>query len=165
LATVLAIGYPDEVTAERVAPELRGRRAELLVQTDAIAVIVRGASGDYRVLTTHRAVTDEPSWGMFWSVLFGLLFFVPVFGTAVGPALGTLFGKFEKNGIHRGFQQQARDMLGPGSSVLFVLADGPGPGPVLDAIDGFGGTVVSSSLTRQQESGLQEALYGRLEAP
>ena len=47
---------------------------------------------------------------MFWGLLFGVLFFIPVFGMAVGAGLGALFGKVEKTGIDKQFQDQVRDM-------------------------------------------------------
>jgi uncharacterized membrane protein len=99
---------------------------------------------------------------MFWPLLFGLLFFVPVFGTAVGASLGGLFGKIEKCGIDRAFQQQARDMVRPGTSALFVVASQVSAESVFAALGSFGGTALQSSLTQQQEARLQQALYGSL---
>jgi uncharacterized membrane protein len=125
---------------------------------------MRDTRGEYRVTTSHHPVDDDASWGMFWGLLFGLLFFVPVFGTAVGAGLGGLFGKIERGGINRAFQQQARDMVTPGSSALFVLAARVDPDAVVAAIGGFGGAVLRSTLTSTQAADLQEAIHGRLSA-
>jgi uncharacterized membrane protein len=84
MADLIAIGYPDEATAEAAADEARRLAQDLIILPDAIAVIVRDADGSYRVHTNHHAVGAGATWGMFWGMLFGLLFFIPVFGMAVG---------------------------------------------------------------------------------
>jgi uncharacterized membrane protein len=97
---------------------------------------------------------------MFWGFLFGLLFFVPVFGMAVGAGLGAIFGKIEKSGINKQFQQQVRDMLQPGTSALFVVVEKVTPDKAVEALSQYGGTVLKSSLSKETEHELQEALHG-----
>ena len=84
MADLIAIGYPDEATAEAAADEARRLAQDLIIQPDAIAVIVRDKDGSYHVHTSHHRVGAGATWGMFW-VLFGLLFFIPVFGMASAP--------------------------------------------------------------------------------
>jgi len=87
MADLIAIGYPDEATAEAAADEARQLARDLIIEPDAIAVIVRDAKGDYHVHTHHHLVGRGATWGMFWGLLFGVLFFVPVIGIAVGAGL------------------------------------------------------------------------------
>ena len=47
MADLIAIGYPDETTAEAAADEARRLAQDLIIQPDAIAVIVRGKDGSY----------------------------------------------------------------------------------------------------------------------
>lgn len=162
MATVLAIGYADELTAARAAFQLRRLSGELAIQPEAMAVVERDPDGEYRVLTSHHPVGDGESWGMLWALLFGMVFFVPVFGIAVGPSLGGLYGKIELSGINRAFQQQVRDAVVPGSSALFVMASRADPQRLIAALDGFGGAIVMSTLTRDQETRLHEAVYGSI---
>ena len=93
MADLIAIGYPDEATAEAAAEEARRLAQDLIIHPDAIAVIVRDKDGSYHVHTNHHMVGAGATWGMFWGMLFGLLFFIPVFGMAVGAGLGALMGK------------------------------------------------------------------------
>jgi uncharacterized membrane protein len=162
LATLLVIGYREEITAAQAAEEIRRLRQALLIQREAVAVVARDTSGVYRVQTSHHPVDDGASWGMFWGLLFGLLFFVPEFGATVGTGLGGLFAKIEQSGIHRAFQQQARDMVAPGTSALFLVAERVEPEELLAALAKFGGTVLKLSLTQAQVEGLQETLHGSL---
>ena len=96
---------------------------DLIIQPDAIAVIVRHHDGSYSVHTNHHPVGAGATWGMFWGFLFGLLFFIPVFGLAIGAGLGALMGKMAKTSIDKQFQEQVRDMVQPGTSALFLMLE------------------------------------------
>ena len=72
------------------------------------------------------------TYGMFWGLLFGVLFFIPVFGMAVGAGLGALFGKIEKTGIDKQFQEQVRDIVKPGTSALFLVVEKVTPDKAVD---------------------------------
>jgi uncharacterized membrane protein len=47
MADLIAIGYPDEATAEAAAEEARRLARDLIIEPDAIAVIVRDKEGKY----------------------------------------------------------------------------------------------------------------------
>jgi uncharacterized membrane protein len=160
MAELVAIGYPDETTASLAAEEVQRLAQDLIIEPDAVAVIVRDKEGKYHVHTSHHAVGGGATWGMFWGLLFGLLFFVPVFGMAVGAGLGALFGKVEKSGINKEFQDQVRDLVQPGTSALFVVVEKVTPDKAVDALSQYGGTVLKSSLSKDAEKELQEALHG-----
>src|SRR5262245_18026632 len=96
MADLIAIGYPDETTADAAAEEARRLAKDLIIQPDAIAVIIRDKDGGYHVHTDHHPVGAGATWGLFWAFLFGLLFFVPVLGLAIGAGLGALMGKMVK---------------------------------------------------------------------
>src|SRR5215208_5187464 len=104
IANLVAIGYDDELTAAKA--ELLVERAErtLLIEPDALAVVVRDGDARYRLQTNHHVVGSDASWGMVWGLLFGALFFAPVLGMAVGAGLGALMGRIERMGIDEDFQ-------------------------------------------------------------
>jgi uncharacterized membrane protein len=160
MADLIAIGYPDEGTAAQAAEEARRLAEQLVIEPDAIATIVRDNEGKYHVTTSHHMVGGGATWGMFWGLLFGMLFFVPVFGMAVGAGLGALFGKIEKSGIDKQFQAQVREMLQPGTSALFLVVEKVTPDKAVDGLAPFGGTVLKSSLSKDAERELQNALHG-----
>jgi uncharacterized membrane protein len=92
--------------------------------------------------------------------LFGLLSFIPVFGMAVGTGLGALMGKFAKTSIDRQFQDQVRDMVQPGTSALFLMLEKVTPDKGVEAMSKYGGTVLKTSLSKDDEKELQDALHG-----
>ena len=160
MADLIAIGYDDETTAAAAAEEVDRLTKDLIIEPDAVAVIVRDKDGKYKVTTSHHPVGAGASYGMFWGLLFGVLFFVPVFGMAVGAGLGALLGKVEKTGIDREFQEQVRDMVQPGTSALFVVVEKVTPDKAVEGLSKFGGTVLKSSLSKDAEHELQDALHG-----
>ncbi|MQY02102.1 DUF1269 domain-containing protein [Actinomadura macrotermitis] len=160
MAELIAIGYPDEVTASQAEREVHRLGDELVVQTDAVAVISRDGDGKFHVSTNHHAVAGGATWGMFWGMLFGLIFFVPFLGMAIGAGMGALMGRIEKSGIDKHFQKQVRDMLQPGTSALFMVVQKVTPDKAVAALGKYGGTVLQSSLSEETERELQEALHG-----
>ena len=160
MADLIAIGYPDEATATAAADEAYRLARDLIIQPDAIAVIARDKDGSYHVTTSHHPMTKGASWGMFWGFLFGLLFFIPVFGLAIGAGLGALMGKFAKASIDQQFQDQVRDMVQPGTSALFLMLDKATPDQAVAALSKYGGTVLKTSLSEDDEKVLQDALHG-----
>jgi len=162
MATLIAIGYPDETTATAAEEEARRLAKDLIIQPDAIAAVTRDRDGDYHVRTNHRAagVGGGAAWGMFWGFLFGLLFFIPVFGMAIGAGMGALMGKITKNSIDKEFQDQVRGLVQPGTSALFLMLEKATPDKALEAMSKYGGTVLKTSLSREDEKELQDALQG-----
>jgi uncharacterized membrane protein len=160
MADLIAIGYPDETTATAAADEARRLAQDLIIQPDAIAVITRDKDGSYHVQTSHHTVGAGATWGMFWGFLFGLLFFVPVLGLAIGAGLGALMGKMAKTNIDKQFQDQVRDMVKPGTSCLFLMLEKVTPDKAVEAMSKYGGTVLKTSLSNEDEKQLQDALHG-----
>jgi uncharacterized membrane protein len=70
-------------------------------------------------------------------------------------------GKIEKTGINKEFQEQVRDLVQPGTSALFLIVEAVTPDKATDALSQFGGTVLKSSLSKEAEEQLQEALHGK----
>jgi uncharacterized membrane protein len=164
MATLVAIGYPDETTATAAGDEATRLARDLIIQPDAIAVVRRDAQGKFHTTTSHHPVAGGTTWGMFWGLLFGLLFFIPFLGMAVGAGLGALMGKLEKGAIDKTFVAQVREMLQPGTSALFLIVEHATPDKAVAALSTYGGTVLKSSLSKEAEAELQEALHGA-EAP
>jgi uncharacterized membrane protein len=160
MATLVAIGYPDQTTAEEARQTVQGLEAELIIQADQVAAISRDLEGKYHVTTTHGGASTAggASWGGFWGLLFGLLFFVPFAGWAVGFGLGALFGHLGEKGIDKAFQEQVREYMKPGTSALFMIIEKATPDKAIAALEQYGGTVIKTSLSDEDTAKLQAAL-------
>ena len=87
MATLVAIGYPDQGTAEQAQQTVEQLESELIIQADQVASISRDLEGKYHVHTTHGGASagGGAAWGGFWGMLFGLLFFIPFAGWRSAP--------------------------------------------------------------------------------
>ena len=133
MADLIAIGYPDETTAVEAADEARRLAKDLIIEADAIAVITRDKYGNYHTQTIHHMVVAGASLGMFWGL---------------------------QSGISKEFQDQVRDLLQPGTSALFLMVEKVTPDKAVEAMSKYGGTVIKTSLSKEGEQELQEALHG-----
>lgn len=160
MATLVAIGYPDQATAEQARQTVQGLEAELIIQADQVAAISRDMEGKYHVTTTHGGASTAggASWGGFWGLLFGMLFFVPFAGLALGLGFGALFGHLGEKGIDKQFQEQVRDYVQPGTSALFMIIEKATPDKAVAALEQYGGTVIKTSLSDEDTAKLQAAL-------
>ncbi|MCU1455200.1 MAG: hypothetical protein JWN46_3346 [Acidimicrobiales bacterium] len=158
MADLIAIGYPDEKTAEEAAKEVERLSEELIIEPEAIAVIKRDQKGKYHVTTTHDIVATGTVWGMFWGVLFGILFLIPLIGLAIGAGLGALTGLITEKTIGRDFVKEVRDLLQPGTSALFMVVDKITTDKALAALKKYGGTVLKTSLPGEMEQQLRAAI-------
>jgi uncharacterized membrane protein len=160
MATLVAIGYPDQGTAEQARETVAGLEQDLIIQAEQVAAISRDLEGKYHVHTTHGGASAGGGalWGGFWGMLFGLLFFIPFAGLAIGVGMGALFGHFGEKGIDKAFQQQVRDYLKPGTSALFMVIDQVTPDKAVAALSQYGGTVIRTSLSDEDTKRLEEAL-------
>jgi uncharacterized membrane protein len=160
MADLIAIGYPDTTTALQAEEEVQRLANDLVIQPDAIAAIIRNQDGKIKTITNHNPVGKGATWGLFWGFLFGLLFFVPFFGMAIGAGMGAIMGHVSKAGIDEAFQNQVRDMLKPGTSALFMVVEQMTTDKAMDTLSKYGGTVLKTSLSKEAEQQLQDALHG-----
>ena len=160
MATLVAIGYPDQGTAEQARQTVEELEAELIIQADQVAAIYRDVEGKYHVHTTHGGASagGGAAWGGFWGLLFGVLFFIPFAGLALGAGMGALFGHLGAKGIDQAFQQQVRDYVKPGTSALFLVIEQATPDKAVAALQQYGGTVIKTSLSEEDTKKLQDAL-------
>ncbi len=160
MATLVAIGYPDMATAEQARQTVQGLEADLIIEADQVAAIMRDEEGKYHVTTTHGGASTGggAAWGGFWGLLFGMLFFVPFAGLALGAGMGALFGHLGEKGVDQAFQQQVRDHLQPGTSALFMIIEKATPDKAIAALQQYGGNVIKTSLSEDDTAQIQKAL-------
>ncbi|MGZ6565582.1 MAG: hypothetical protein ACXVH3_38420 [Solirubrobacteraceae bacterium] len=80
MTTLVAIGYPDQGTAEEARETVTRLQSELIIQADQVASISRDMKGKYHIHTSHSGASAGAGamWGGFWGLLFGLLFLIPL---------------------------------------------------------------------------------------
>lgn len=86
---------------------------------------------------------------------------MPLLGMAVGAATGAATGSMSDYGIDDDFMKQLGEKLPEGGAAVFVLVREATQDKVVPEIAKFGGHVIQSSLSNEQETALQEALDNR----
>jgi uncharacterized membrane protein len=99
--------------------------------------------------------------GALWGGLIGLIFLMPLFGMAIGAAAGAAGGAMSDYGIDDKFMKELGEKLQPGNAAVFVLVQQATRDKVVPEVAKYGGTVIQSSLSNEQEAQLQEALDAR----
>lgn len=160
MADLIAIGYDDMTTALSAMDEAESLAQDLVIQPDAIAAIIRNEEGKFKTVTNQHMVSGGATWGMFFGLLFGMLFFVPIFGMAWGAGLGAIMGKMGKSSIDKSFQEQVRAQVKPGTSALFLIVESMTTDKALEGLSKFGGNVIKTSLSKEDEAEIQAALHG-----
>jgi uncharacterized membrane protein len=158
MSDLIAVAYPDEGTAAQARDTLMRLQREHLIELEDAVVVIRGRDGKVRLDQAFPTVETGLARGMIWGTLIGVLFFAPWLGLLVGGATGALAGKLSDYGIEDRFMEELGRQLKPGTSALFVLVRKATPDKVLDEVRKYGGTVLRSSLTKDAEERLQQAL-------
>ena len=158
MSTLLAIAYPDTVTAEKVRSELIEATKEKLVVLQDAVVVEHQADGKIKL---HQAVSTTgagAAGGAMWGGLIGLLFLAPLVGMAVGAASGALAGKASDVGVNDDFMKKLGEKLEPGAAALIALGSSGAPDKLLERLRPYGGDVIQTSLDTEQEERLRSSL-------
>lgn len=158
MSQLIVIAYPDEPTAQRALAKLGELSKEQLINLEDAAYVTKDMDGKPKLHQTQNLAGAGAAGGAFWGFLFGLIFFVPIFGLAVGAATGALAGKLTDLGIDDKFMKEVGDEIKPGTAALFLLVRSSTADKVLPEMAQFGGKVLKTNLSTEEEKRLKEAL-------
>ncbi len=158
MADLVLIAYDSEATAEAARKKLLELQSEYLIELGDAVVAVRRDDGTVKLNQLINMTATGAASGAMWGSLVGLLFLNPLLGAAVGAGAGALSGKFSDIGINDQFMKDAAASLTPGQAALCVIVRKVTADKVLPAMAHFGGKVLRTNLTTEQEQKLQTAL-------
>lgn len=147
MTKLVAITYRDQSTAVAAMESLTALEATKgLVRSNGIAAVVRKPNGRFRTVTEHHPVRN----GAIGGLILGTFFFAPVASVALGGGLGAIAGEIFEANIDKGFQDEVRAKMDPGTSTLFL---------VLAELIPFGGDVLATTMTRIDADRFEAALH------
>jgi uncharacterized membrane protein len=158
MSDLIVIGYDDETTAETVLDDLLKMERDYLVDLKDAAVVFRDKEGQLHVHTRHHLLGYETLTGMFWGLIVGLIFLVPVAGVVLGGLAGLVAGTVGDLGMKQEFKDDVGALVQPGKSALMAVIRKATPDKVLEELSPYGGTVLRTSLTHDDENKLAESL-------
>jgi uncharacterized membrane protein len=158
MSTLVVVEYPDQYRAAEVLASLRRMQAQYLIDLEDACYITKDDKGKLKLHQNTSLAGAGAAFGGMWGMLIGLLFFMPFLGLAIGAGLGALTGKLSDYGIDDKFAKQLTSSMEPNTSAIFVLVRKSTPDKVVPELARFGGTVMQTSLPKETEEKLQEAL-------
>lgn len=164
MSTLVVIEYEDLHKAEEVRLLLLKMQKEYLIDLEDAVVAYKNADGKVKLNQIHNLTAAGAASGGFWGMLVGLIFLNPLLGFAAGAAAGAVSGALADVGVNDKFMKELAESFTPGTSALFVLVRHATPDKVLEELRGTGGKVLQTSLTREDETRLQQALDAAKEA-
>jgi uncharacterized membrane protein len=173
MSELIVVSFKGDGTADEVLNKLLSMQKEHLVDLEDAVVAVRDKNGKVRVKQLVNLVAagalGGATWGGLMGMLVGLLFLNPLAGFATGLAVGVgagvLSGALSDYGIDDNFIKEMAKNFEVDSSALFVLVRRVNFDKVLPELKPFGGKVVKTSLTNEQEERLKSALEGLAATP
>jgi uncharacterized membrane protein len=166
MSELVVVAFNDQDTADHALNKLRELQKEYLIDLEDAVTAVRHKNGKVRIKQALPMVrlgaAGGAAWGGLFGLLVGLLFLNPLLGwltgLAMGAGAGALSGALTDYGINDEFIKGIGASLEPGTSALFVLVRRVNVDKVLPELKGFGGRILRTSLTNEQEQRLRAAL-------
>jgi uncharacterized membrane protein len=158
MSTLVAIAYADAATAEEVRAELVQATKEHLISLEDAVVVEHRSDGKIKLHQGMSLTGAGAAGGALWGGLIGLLFLAPLFGMAIGAASGAAAGKMSDVGVDDNFMKTLAAKLPPGGAALIALGSSGGTGKVVERVAKYGGEVIQTSLSTEDEERLRAAL-------
>jgi uncharacterized membrane protein len=166
MADLVVVAYDGEDTADQALNKLRELQKEYLVDLEDAVVAVRDKNGKVRVKQAiplvRLSAAGGAAWGGLFGLLIGILFLNPLLGwlagAAMGAGAGALSGALSDYGINDDFIKEVGKSLERGKSAIFMLVRRVNVDKALPELAKFGGRIIRTSLTNEQEARLKRAL-------
>ncbi|MEU6854529.1 DUF1269 domain-containing protein [Actinacidiphila alni] len=160
MSELIVIGYDDHAVAENAYSAVQTLQNDYVVNLTGLAIVSVDEDGKTHVDTPSKIVGVSAASGALWGMVFGILFLVPGLGLLMGAAMGGLLGKLGKTGIDDQFRGQVQALLKPGTTAVVIMATKITEDKFADAMRPYGGTLLKTSLSDEDEQELSEHLAG-----
>ncbi len=157
---LIVITYPSEARAEEMRKKVLELQSEYLIELSDAVIAVKQEGGHVKLNQLIHTTASGAMMGALWGAIIGTIFLMPLAGAALGAGAGALSGALTDLGVDDNSAKQIAAALKPGDAALFLLVRKMTADKVLDALKGTGGLVLKTSLDRQKEQALRDALAG-----
>lgn len=161
MSKLIALAFDDIYGASNALAKLDTLTENYLIAIeDAVVATVR-EDGKVKLNQSINLVAAGAARGGFWGSLIGLIFTGPLGMLLIGgtsAAFGALMGHLGDYGINDEFIKSLSGKLKPNSSALFLLVKEMTEDKVLDEIKTWGGEIIQTSLSKEAEEKLRNAI-------
>ena len=160
---LVAIRFKDPARAEEALRQAATAQKQHTLDLADAVIVSKSADGKVVLKQSFNTVAAGAASGGLWGTLIGLVFLNPLLGLAVGAASGALGGYLTDFGIDDDMMRGMGRKLEAGESALFVLVRKSTPDRVVPVLRELEGEVFHTSLSRDEEDRLRDALRGEAE--
>jgi uncharacterized membrane protein len=161
-STLIVLDFDGIHTADDVLNKLRSMQKEHLIDLEDTCVVERDKNGKIHIKQAVNLTALGAASGGAWGTLVGILFLNPLAGMALGAVAGAgtgaLSGSLTDYGINDDFVRKLGETVAVNSSALFVLIRSVTEDKVLAEIDPYKPRILKTSLSKEEETKLREAL-------
>ena len=183
MAELIVVGFKkDMYRASEVLNDLLTLNDDWVVDLHDAVAVYRDYGAKLRVDQSYQMTTGEGAgWGALWGLMIGSLLAVPftagasaaaagaamatgaISGTAIGAGIGAIDASTWKDefGIPEEFVQRVGALVQPGDSAVFAILRVGNPDVVADKFRGYGGTILRTTLSRDQQAKVEKVLSAR----
>jgi uncharacterized membrane protein len=158
---LLILRFPTPSGAKLLLGDLLPLHDEHLIRVEEAAIAAKDAKGRVKLHFGTDLAAQGMLSGSLWGTLAGALFLEPFLGLVVGGLCGLLTGgllKQANSGISRRVvKRTAQRTLEPDCSALYLLVSKLTPAKVAARLHQHDATIVSTSLSVQNERELRQA--------
>ncbi len=165
MANLVVVLYDDQYRAKEVMKELKTLKENKQLEIDDAAYVTKDNQGNFHVHQEHSLTKSGAVAGGMGGLVAGLLFTIPVAGLAVGATAGYIAGKKSDVGIDDKVIKAINDDMRLNSSAIFVLAHDVNRDAVVPIFTKYGGKVVQTTVSAEDEAKLQAMLDEANQSP
>jgi len=156
MADLIVIAFDSEAQAEAAYNEVQSLQSDLVVELAGLALVKVDGEGKTHVEYpgTVGKVGVGAAGGALFGTLIGILFFVPFVGLVFGGLFGALFAGIDKTGLDTEFRNRVKSTVTAGKSAIVLYATKLTEDKFAAALAPYGGTVVQTSLSKEDETTL-----------
>ncbi len=180
MAELIVVGFKkDMYRASEVLNKLTDLNDDWVVDLHDAVAVYRDYNGKLRVDQSYQMTTGEgAALGGLWGLLIGATLAIPFIagvsaaaaagtvaagalgGTAIGAGAGAIDASAWKDefGIPEDFVKRVGALIQPGDSAIYAILRVGDPDIVADQFKGYGGTVLRTTLSRDQQTKVEKVL-------
>ena len=186
MAELIVVGFKNQMyRASEVLNELLAMDDDWVVDLHDAVAVYRDLNGKLRVDQSYQLTSGQgAALGGMWGMLIGATLAIPFTGgasaaaaagaiaagaaggTALGAGLGAMDAESWKDefGIPEDFVQQVSVLVQPGDSAIYAILRVGNPDIVADQFKGYGGTILRTTLSPEQQARVEKVLSNKAAA-